>query len=149
MVHTGKSAFEEVNEKVSQAGEILGIKLGVISALSSCEREVTISIPLRRGSDVEVLTGYRVQHSSARGPRKGGIRFHVIGSVFERVVDKPGVSILCRASAVPCTREFILYLLCGWHKGFLQKNKTSNTEHDNKQNKRSYQSELFFIHTRG
>jgi len=76
MVHTGKSAFEEVNEKVSQAGEILGIKPGVISALSSCEREVTISIPLRRGSDVEVLTGYRVQHSSARGPRKGGIRFH-------------------------------------------------------------------------
>jgi glutamate dehydrogenase (NAD(P)+) len=76
MVHTGSSAFEEVNEKVSQAGEILGIKPGIISALRSCEREVTISIPLRRGSDVEVLTGYRVQHSSARGPRKGGIRFH-------------------------------------------------------------------------
>ena len=75
-MHTGKSAFEEVNEKVSQAGEILGIKPGIISALGSCEREVTISIPLRRGSDVEVLTGYRVQHSSARGPRKGGIRFH-------------------------------------------------------------------------
>jgi glutamate dehydrogenase (NAD(P)+) len=48
----------------------------VIKALSSCEREVVISIPLRRGDDVEVLTGYRVQHSSARGPRKGGIRFH-------------------------------------------------------------------------
>jgi glutamate dehydrogenase (NAD(P)+) len=76
MVHTGKSAFDEVNEKVSQAGEILGIKPGVISALRSCEREITISIPLRRGGDVEVLTGYRVQHSSARGPRKGGIRFH-------------------------------------------------------------------------
>jgi hypothetical protein len=28
MVHTGKSAFEEVNQKVSQAGEILGIKAG-------------------------------------------------------------------------------------------------------------------------
>jgi glutamate dehydrogenase (NAD(P)+) len=47
-----------------------------VKALSSCEREVVISIPLRRGDDVDVLTGYRVQHSSARGPRKGGIRFH-------------------------------------------------------------------------
>jgi len=57
-------------------GEILGLKPGVIATLSSCEREVVISIPLRREDDVEVLTGYRVQHSSARGPRKGGIRFH-------------------------------------------------------------------------
>ena len=76
MTHSGSSAFDEVNEKVSQAGELLNLKPGVIKALSSCEREVVISIPLRRGSDVEVLTGYRVQHSSARGPRKGGIRFH-------------------------------------------------------------------------
>lgn len=76
MTHSGSSAFSEVNEKVAQAGEILGLKNGVIQALSSCEREVVISIPLRRGDDVEVLTGYRVQHSSARGPRKGGIRFH-------------------------------------------------------------------------
>jgi len=76
MTHSGSSAFDEVNEKVAQAGELLNLKPGVIKALSSCEREVVIAIPLRRGSDVEVLTGYRVQHSSARGPRKGGIRFH-------------------------------------------------------------------------
>ena len=76
MTHSGSSAFDEVNEKVAQAGELLNLKPGVIKALSSCEREVVISIPLRRDSDVDVLTGYRVQHSSARGPRKGGIRFH-------------------------------------------------------------------------
>ena len=76
MTHSGSSAFDEVNEKVAQAGELLKIKPGVIKALSSCEREVVISIPLRRDGDIEVLNGYRVQHSSARGPRKGGIRFH-------------------------------------------------------------------------
>lgn len=76
MTHSTQSAFAEVNEKVAQAGDLLGLKSGVIKALSNCEREVVISIPLRRGDDVEVLTGYRVQHSSARGPRKGGIRFH-------------------------------------------------------------------------
>jgi glutamate dehydrogenase (NAD(P)+) len=76
MTHSGSSAFDEVNEKVVQAGALLNLKPGVVKALSSCEREVVISIPLRRENDVEVLTGYRVQHSSARGPRKGGIRFH-------------------------------------------------------------------------
>lgn len=76
MTHSGSSAFDEVNEQVARAGALLNLKPGVIKALSSCEREVVISIPLRRDEDVEVLTGYRVQHSSARGPRKGGIRFH-------------------------------------------------------------------------
>ena len=70
------SAFEQVNQRVAQAGHILNIDQGVINAISSCEREVVISIPLHRQSGIDVLTGYRVQHSSARGPRKGGIRFH-------------------------------------------------------------------------
>ena len=70
------SAFAQVNQRVAQAGHILNIDQGVINAISSCEREVVISIPLHRQSGIDVLTGYRVQHSSARGPRKGGIRFH-------------------------------------------------------------------------
>jgi glutamate dehydrogenase (NAD(P)+) len=73
---SGHSAFAEVNELVAQAGEILKLKKGLVEAISACEREVTISIPLHREDGIEVLTGYRVQHSSARGPRKGGIRFH-------------------------------------------------------------------------
>lgn len=76
MTHGVRSAFEEVNQKIRQAGEILELKPGIVSAMQKCEREVVISIPLRRGNDLEVLSGYRVQHSSARGPRKGGIRFH-------------------------------------------------------------------------
>ena len=73
---SGHSAFAEVNELVAHAGEILKLKKGLVDAISACEREVTISIPLHRKDGIEVLTGYRVQHSSARGPRKGGIRFH-------------------------------------------------------------------------
>ncbi len=73
---SGHSVFAEVNELVAKAGEILKLKKGLVDAISACEREVTISIPLHREDGIEVLTGYRVQHSSARGPRKGGIRFH-------------------------------------------------------------------------
>ena len=49
----------------------------MIAELCQCEREVAIAIPMRGlNDDAEVVTGYRVQHSGARGPRKGGIRFH-------------------------------------------------------------------------
>lgn len=39
-------------------------------------REMTVNVPLRRDNcNVEVLTGYRVQHNFSRGPAKGGLRF--------------------------------------------------------------------------
>ena len=72
-----QQAFEEVNSRVRQAAETLGLSDSVVSALVHCERETVISIPLRRDSgEFEVLDGFRIQHSSARGPQKGGIRFH-------------------------------------------------------------------------
>jgi len=73
---TTGNAFAQVNQRIAQAGEFLDLPKGLVQAISSCEREVVISIPLHHSDDIEVLTGYRVQHSSARGPRKGGIRFH-------------------------------------------------------------------------
>jgi glutamate dehydrogenase (NAD(P)+) len=42
------SAYEEVNALIAQAGEVLKLKQGIVDAISSCEREVTISIPLHR-----------------------------------------------------------------------------------------------------
>lgn len=71
------SAFEEVNDSVRRAARTLGLAEDVVRALTTCEREVSVSLPLRRDDgSIEVLQGYRIQHSSARGPRKGGIRFH-------------------------------------------------------------------------
>jgi glutamate dehydrogenase (NAD(P)+) len=70
------SAFEEINQRVAVASEYLELKPGLVKAMQQCEREVVVSIPMRSGDDIDVLQGYRVQHSSARGPRKGGIRFH-------------------------------------------------------------------------
>ncbi|NBU94065.1 MAG: glutamate dehydrogenase, partial [Actinobacteria bacterium] len=52
------SAFAEVNQRVAQAGEILKLQQGIIDAISSCEREVVISIPLHREEGIDVLTGY-------------------------------------------------------------------------------------------
>lgn len=45
--------------------------------LRHCKRCVIVSIPVRMDNgEIKVFTGYRVQHNTARGPAKGGIRYH-------------------------------------------------------------------------
>ena len=59
-----------------QAANLLGIDDGMRKMLSTPTREVTVAIPIMLDDGrLEVFTGYRVQHSIARGPAKGGIRF--------------------------------------------------------------------------
>jgi glutamate dehydrogenase (NAD(P)+) len=51
---------------------------GIHAILRQPERELTVSVPVMMDNgQIEVFTGYRVQHSSARGPCKGGIRYHL------------------------------------------------------------------------
>jgi len=58
------------------AATLLGIDDGMRKMLSTPTREVTVAIPIMLDDGrLEVFTGYRVQHSIARGPAKGGIRF--------------------------------------------------------------------------
>lgn len=50
---------------------------GIHAILRQPERELTVAVPVMMDDGhIEVFTGYRVQHSSARGPCKGGIRYH-------------------------------------------------------------------------
>ncbi len=50
---------------------------GLRAIIRQPERELTVAVPIRRDDgSTSVFTGYRVQHSSARGPCKGGIRYH-------------------------------------------------------------------------
>ena len=45
--------------------------------LENAKRQLIVSIPVKMdGGDVQVFEGYRVQHNIARGPAKGGIRYH-------------------------------------------------------------------------
>ena len=63
--------------QLEAAFDRLGLEEGLRAIMRQPERELTVSIPIRRDEgDIAVFTGYRVQHSSARGPCKGGIRFH-------------------------------------------------------------------------
>jgi len=62
--------------RFNRAATKLGLDDGMRKVLKSPAREVTVSIPVMLDDGrLEVFTGYRVQHSIARGPAKGGIRY--------------------------------------------------------------------------
>ncbi len=58
------------------AATYLGLDDGMRKVLGTSTKEITVHIPVQLDDGrIEVFTGYRVQHSLARGPAKGGIRF--------------------------------------------------------------------------
>ena len=71
------SAFETVNRLFNQAADLLGLSDTKRTELTTPYRELMVRLPLL-GEDgqMRVYRGYRVQHDNARGPMKGGIRYH-------------------------------------------------------------------------
>src|SRR5215212_1388282 len=71
------SNFEIVDHWFTLAADRLEIRDDVRAVLSSSYREVQVQIPASLSDGkIHVFSGYRVQHNGARGPYKGGIRFH-------------------------------------------------------------------------
>ncbi len=71
------NAFEQMLAVLDVAAEKLGYSRRDYEALRYPERELLVSIPVEMDDgSVRVFSGYRIQYSSARGPCKGGVRFH-------------------------------------------------------------------------
>ena len=71
------SAFDEVNVFFDRSAERLGLDDGIREMLRRPWRELGVAVPVRMDDGrVQVFSGYRVQHNGARGPYKGGIRYH-------------------------------------------------------------------------
>ena len=71
------SNFEIVDHWFTLAADRLEIPEDIRAVLSSSYREVQVQIPVSLSDGkTHVFSGYRVQHNGARGPYKGGIRFH-------------------------------------------------------------------------
>ncbi|HEY7211284.1 MAG TPA: Glu/Leu/Phe/Val dehydrogenase [Bryobacteraceae bacterium] len=76
------SADQEINpwesaaHRFDEAAELLKLEDGMRKVLRSPAMELSVNIPVVLDDGrIEVFTGYRVQHSIARGPAKGGVRF--------------------------------------------------------------------------
>ncbi len=69
--------YDFAQRQFHRAADHLGLDSGMRDILRSPKRQLIVSIPVRMDNKkIKVFTGYRVQHSIARGPSKGGIRFH-------------------------------------------------------------------------
>ncbi len=71
-----ENPFEAMHARFDLAAKKLGLDPGLYEILRQPDRELTVSIPiLMDDGSISVFAGHRVQHSTARGPAKGGIRY--------------------------------------------------------------------------
>jgi len=71
------STFDEVNLFFDKAADRLGLSNGLREMLKRPWRELQVQIPVRMDDgEMQVFTGVKVQHNGARGPYKGGVRYH-------------------------------------------------------------------------
>jgi len=69
--------FEIAKQQFDRAADYLELEQSLRNVLRSAKRQLIVSIPVRMdGGETKVFEGYRVQHNIARGPAKGGIRYH-------------------------------------------------------------------------
>ena len=69
--------FENALKQLDRAAVLQAFDADVLKQLRQSKREVQVSIPVKMDNgELKIFTGYRVQHNNARGPFKGGIRYH-------------------------------------------------------------------------
>ncbi|HEY0320196.1 MAG TPA: Glu/Leu/Phe/Val dehydrogenase [Pyrinomonadaceae bacterium] len=69
--------FEIAKQQFDRAADYLELDQSMRNVLRNAKRQLIVSIPVKMdGGDIQVFEGYRVQHNIARGPAKGGIRYH-------------------------------------------------------------------------
>ncbi len=79
-----RSAHDAVNSYFTDAARIIDLDEELYPVLTSAYRELAVQVPVRLDDgDLLVVRGYRVQHNGARGPYKGGIRYHPEASLDE------------------------------------------------------------------
>ena len=70
------NVYQSAEARFEAAAQKLGLEDGVYRYLKYPSKEITVYVPVARDNgQLEVFVGYRVLHSSVRGPGKGGIRF--------------------------------------------------------------------------
>ncbi|HEV8249612.1 MAG TPA: Glu/Leu/Phe/Val dehydrogenase [Gaiellaceae bacterium] len=77
LTHLRENPFEIAKQQLRAVGDVFGVDDDVVNVLSDCKKALSVSIPTRMDDgSVHVFQGHRVTHNIARGPSKGGIRYH-------------------------------------------------------------------------
>ena len=102
---TGMSTYnpyDNVLRVVDQAAKILGYAPEDYEAIKYPERELKVSVPVNMDDGtVKVFEGFRVQHSTSRGPAKGGIRYHTSVNMDEVKALSAWMTFKCAVVNIP------------------------------------------------
>ena len=72
-----KNAFEDAGIYFDEAASVMDLSQNMKTLLLTPEREVKVQVAMKLDNgDIATFVGYRIQHNSARGPMKGGLRYH-------------------------------------------------------------------------
>jgi glutamate dehydrogenase/leucine dehydrogenase len=90
MLETAKSSTASINpfevalKQLDEAAKLIKLDKGLHQVLAHPKRVLTVSLPVKMDNgEIQVFTGFRSQHNDARGPYKGGIRYHPQVSIDE------------------------------------------------------------------
>jgi len=97
-----QSFYDSVLEQIDDTAQRIHLNSGLHQVIRNPERQLTVSIPIEQDDgQIHVFTGYRVQHSSARGPCKGGIRYHPNTNLDEVKALATLMTLKCAVANVP------------------------------------------------
>jgi glutamate dehydrogenase (NAD(P)+) len=75
--HLRENPYEIAREQLRSVAKVFSIDENLVKVLSRCKKAISVSIPVTMDDGtIEVFEGFRVTHNVARGPSKGGIRYH-------------------------------------------------------------------------
>jgi glutamate dehydrogenase (NAD(P)+) len=75
--HLRENPFDLAREQLRRVAKTFQIDPNLVNVLSKCKKAVAVAIPVYMDDGtINVFEGYRVTHNIARGPSKGGIRYH-------------------------------------------------------------------------
>lgn len=94
--------FDNVILTIKKASDILGYENSESEFLEYPERILSVSFPIKMDDGKErIFSGYRVQHSTLRGPAKGGIRYHQSVNIDEVKALAAWMSFKCAVANIP------------------------------------------------
>jgi glutamate dehydrogenase (NAD(P)+) len=75
--HLRENPFEIAREQLRRVADVFAIDQRLVNVLQECKKAVVVSVPVTMDDGtIQAFEGYRVTHNIARGPSKGGIRYH-------------------------------------------------------------------------
>lgn len=124
--------FKNYLTRLEHAGQILGLSSELVKKLGIPDRVIEKTLSVKLKGKLQKLRAYRVQFNNARGPYKGGIRFHPEANLDEVKALAAAMAIKCAVVGIPlggakggvqfnpkeCSREEIEAVSRAWAKAF-------------------------------